>query len=255
MEKGSIFSRKAYMIKGEKLQKGQIGINHFIIDLKQIKDNSKLNTSTISMYLIAMLVYSIYEKNYKEYKGKKPIKIAVPINLKKYFETETLSNFFSYIVINFNIKKNKVYCFEDMLNIVKKEFERKMKLEKIIDTITADAGMTNNFFVRTVPLIIKKVAAKVFSLKIKRNFTMTFSNIGIIEIDDNYKKYIENFLVILAPDWAEKTKCGVCSYKENLVVTFGSILKDNEIEKKFKELLINNNIKFTIESNGVKIIE
>ena len=84
---------------------------------------------------------------------------------------------------------------------------------------------------------------------------MTFSNIGIMEIDEKYKKYIENFLVILAPDWAEKTKCGVCSYNENLVVTFGSILKDKEIEKKFKELLINNNIKFTIENNGVKKIE
>ena len=120
MKKGSIFSRKAYMIKGEKLPKGQIGINHFIIDLKQIKDNSKLNDSTISMYLIAMVVYSIYEKNYKTNKGKKPIKISVPINLKKYFETETLSNFFSYIVINFNIKKNKIYTFEDILNIIKK---------------------------------------------------------------------------------------------------------------------------------------
>ena len=130
-----------------------------------------------------------------------------------------------------------------------------MKLEKIIDTITADAGMTNNIFVRTVPLLIKKIAVRLFSLKVKRNFTMTFSNIGIMEIDEKYKKYIENFLVILAPDWAEKTKCGVCSYNENLVVTFGSILKDKEIEKKFKELLINNNIKFTIENNGVKKIE
>ena len=74
---------------------------------------------------------------------------------------------------------------------------------------------------------------------------------GKIEVEDQYKKYIENFFVILSPDWAEKLRCGVSSYQDNLVVTFSTILKDNLIENKFKELLNNNNISFSVEGNGV----
>lgn len=87
-------SKKAYMIKGETLPKGKIGINHFYINLKEIKNCTKVKDCSLSMYIITMIAYSIYETNYKTNKGKKPINICVPVNLKKYFKTETVSNFF-----------------------------------------------------------------------------------------------------------------------------------------------------------------
>jgi len=204
--KKSKFSKKAYMIQGEELTKGQIGINHFNINLKQIKKYTKLKDCTLSMYLIAMIAYSIYETNYRINRGKKPINICVPINLKKYIKSETLSNFFSYMVVNINLKNKKIYSFDEILAMVKREFARKLKLEKILETISSDAGSTNNIFVRIVPLVIKRLAVGIGSLEVKKHFTLTFSNIGKIELDNNYSKYVENFFLILAPDWAEKIK-------------------------------------------------
>ncbi|MBQ8044280.1 MAG: hypothetical protein IJ272_09100 [Clostridia bacterium] len=250
LKKGSK-SKKAYMLQGEELDRGIVSINHFNINLKEMKQCTNINECSLSMYLVAMVAYSIYETNYKMHSGKKPINICVPINLKKYITTETLSNFFSYMVICLNLRKNKIYTLDNILSMVKREFNKKLKLEKILGTISADAGTTNNIFVRIVPLVIKKIAVSIGSFDVKRHFTLTFSNIGKIEVEEKYKKYIENFFVILSPDWAEKNRCGVCSYEDNLVVSFSTILKDNLIESKFKELLVRNNIKFNIEGNGV----
>ena len=50
-------------------------------------------------YLTAVLIYSIYEANYlkaRKNNTKKPIKVCIPVNLKKYFPSNTISNFFSY---------------------------------------------------------------------------------------------------------------------------------------------------------------
>lgn len=251
--KKSSSSPLAYMVKGEELPKGTVAINHFNINLNDIKNYSKLKECSLSMYITAMLAYSVYATNYKENKGKKPINICLPINLKKYFKTETLSNFFSYMMVSLNLK-NKIHTFDDILNMVKKEFDKKMKIEKIVATMTADAGKTNNIFIRIVPLFIKKIAVRLGSLEVKRHFTLTVSNIGKFEIDSRYSNYIENAFVILSPDWAEKVKCGVCSYENNLVLTFASKLKESSIEKKFKDLLEKNNIKFNIEGNGVNVI-
>lgn len=253
-KRNNIHFKKAYMLKGEELQKGQVAINHFNINLNDIKKYTKQKECSLSMYLVAMIAYSTYETNYKVNNGKEPINLCIPINLKKYFETETLSNFFSYMMVSLSLKKNETYSFDDILNIVKKEFEKKLKIEKIMKTMSLDAGTTNNPLVRAVPLLIKKIVVRIGSLEVKRHFTMTISNTGKFEVQDKYKKYIESTLVILAPDWAEKVKCGICSYGDNLVVTFGSLLQDNSIERVFKNLLVENNIKFKTEGNEVNVI-
>ena len=246
--------KKAYLLKGETLETGEFAINHFNINVNDFKNLSKEKGCTISAYLVAMIAYSIYETNYKINDGKRPINISVPISLRKYFPSETISNFFSYMIINVNLKYNKKYMFEDILEIVKKEFEKKMKVEKMIQTITEDAGKTNNIFIRIVPLLIKKMAVRVGSLQVKKYFTLTFSNMGKVIVEEKYSKYIENFFVILAPDWAEKVKCGVCSYGNDLVITFTTILKGSSLECKFRDLLKENKINLKIEGNGVNVI-
>lgn len=245
---------RAYLLKGDTLKNGEFAINHFNINVNELKQISKENGCTISAYLVAMIAYSIYETNYKVNNGKRPINISVPISLRKYFPSETISNFFSYMIININIKQNKEYLFEDILELVKKEFEKKMKVEKMVQTITKDAGSTNKFFIRIVPLLIKKLAVRIGSLEVKKHFTSTFSNMGKIVVEEKYSKYIENFLVILAPDWAERVKCGVCSYDDKLVLTFSTNLNGNSLECKVRDLLRKSNIRFNIEGNGVNVI-
>ena len=245
---------KAYLLKGENLTNGEFAINHFNINVNELKQVSKENGCTISAYLVAMIAYSIYETNYKVNDGKRPINISVPISLRKYFPSETISNFFSYMIINLNIKSNKTYMFADILELVKKEFEKKMKVEKMIQTITSDAGSTNKVFIRVVPLLLKRIAVRIGSLELKKHFTLTFSNMGKVIVEEKYSNYIENFLVILAPDWAERVKCGVCSYEGDLVLTFSTNLNGSSLECKVRDLLKENNIKFKIEGNGVNVI-
>ena len=245
---------KAYMIKGEELENNKVGINHFDIKLNDFKKSAKEKESTLSIFIVTMIAYSIYKTNYQINDGKRPINICVPINLKKYFPSETISNFVSYMVVSLNLKPNQEYSFNDILNMVKKEFEKKLRLEKIVETMSSNGKIINNFFVRIVPLVMKRVLVVLGSLNVKRQFTTTFSNIGKIEIEERYKEFVEKFFVILAPDWAEKIRCGVCSYENNLIVTFGTLLKGSSIEIKFKEILQENNIDFQIDGNGVNII-
>lgn len=243
--------KKAYMLQGEELDKGEYGITHNIINLKELKEYARSVGCSLSEYLVALIAYSIYETNYRIYNGKRPINISVPINLKKYIKTETISNFFSYMQVSIALKEKKVYTFDDVLILVKKEFEKKLILDKILSTITKDAGSTNNIFVRIVPLVLKKLAFRIGSMQVKRKFTTSFSNIGIVSVEDEYKPYVDRYFVILSPDWAEKIKCGIVSYENDIVVTFSTILKDNLVENKFKELLKERNISVRIEGNDL----
>ena len=58
-------------------------------------------------------------------------------------------------------------------------------------------------------------------------------------------------MFLIAPESVEKIKCSVCSYENNLVLTFTSILKNNGIQKEFCDFLRKKGIEVKIEGNGV----
>ena len=244
------------MLKGKELSSGTVAITHFKISLPKIKKYAKTKKCSLSVLLASMLAYSIYEENYKKYKGKKPINICIPIDLKKYFSTNTISNFVSYMVVSLELRKKQKYNFNDILSKVNNEFERKLKYDKIIETMSSNGKMLNNVFIRIVPLIIKRVMVMLGTLEFKRHFSTTLSNIGILDVKDKYKEYIKDYYFVLSPDWSEKMRCGVVSYKDNLVVSFGTNLSNADIERRFMFLLDKFKIDYLIETNNInKVIK
>jgi len=249
--KSNASGKRAYELKGKKIKLGGISAIHEIIDLEQLKLESKKYESTITQYLTAVLMYAIYTENYIKSKGKKPIKICIPVNLKKYFPSKTMSNFFSYITLVAHVNEEKLDTFEKIIEFVKKEFENKLTVEAIIKTMSANVKLGNNLFIKTIPLFLKNIIVRLSYLEIRKYSTITFSNIGRIGIIGDYQKYIDYFLMLIAPDPVEKIKCSSCTFENKMVFTFTSILNDNKIEKAFYEFLRSKGINVSIESNGV----
>ena len=249
--KGNASTKKAYKLKGKKIKLGAISAIHEIIDFKQLKQKAKLSNSTVTQYLSAVLIYSIYEENYKKSKSTRPIKVCIPVNLKKYFPSKTLNNFFSYITIEINPEKENLKTFNKILEFVKKEFEQKLTEEELIKTMSNNVKLGTNFFIRVIPLFLKKIIVRLSYIEIRKYTTTTLSNIGRIGIIGKYQQYIEEFFLLIAPEPVEKIKCSACSFENKLVFTFTSILKDSNIEKRFYEFLKEQEIDVKIESNGV----
>ena len=117
--------------------------------------------------------------------------------------------------------------------------------------MSGNVKLGTNPFIKIIPLVLKKPIVRLSYIEIRKYTTTTFSNIGRIGIIGKYKKYIDNFLMLIAPEPVEKIKCSACSFENNIVFTFTSILDNCEIEKEFCEFLKGKNIHVTIESNGI----
>lgn len=247
----NVSGKEAYKIKGKKIKLGAISVIHQIINLEELKEEANKYNATITQYLTAVLMYSIHNENYIKNNGKKPIKICIPVNLKKYFPSKTISNFFSYITITADIKKEKLDTFEEMIELVKQQFKEQLVEEEILKTMSNNVKLGNNFFIKIIPLVFKIIIVRIAYLQIRRYSSITYSNIGRIGIIGDYKNYIDYFLMAIAPDYFERIKCSSCTFENNIVFTFTSILNDNKIEKGFYEFLKERNISIKIESNGI----
>ena len=244
-------NKRAYKIRGKKIKLGAVSAEHLIMNLEQLKEEAKKHNSTITQYLTAAILYCIYKENYIYSKSKRPVKICIPVNLKKYFSSKTMTNFFSYMVLSADFQNNDINTFEKLLNFVKNEFQNKLTEEEISKIMSDNVKIGNNFWVKIVPLFLKIFLVRLAYIEIRKHFSITFSNIGRIGILGEYQKYIDNFLLLLAPEQYERIKCTSCTYENKMVFSFASIINDNRIQKAFYKFLSGKGIEIKVESNGV----
>ena len=240
-------NKRAYLIKGKELKFNQVSVNHLLIDAKDLKSECiKYNLST-TQYLTSILIWSIYNANVLKYsrilKNKKPIKVCIPVNLKKYYKSKTMSNFFSYISVD--TEMDTCISFEEITRFVRSEFEKKLSEKEIIKT------MSDLVFISSTPLFLKKIIIRSLYKEIQKYLSITYSNIGKVGIIGKYQNYIDYFLFLIAPERIEKIKCSSCTYLDNVIFTFTSVLNDNSIEKYFYKFLKLQNIKVKLESNEI----
>lgn len=239
--------QKAYILQGEKLENPKVKVTYEQIDLQQLRQKAKEKGSTITQFLATVLINAIYKANYLKYKGTKPIKICIPVDLKKYFKSETINNFFSYITIVAKLKNDGSSAFEEILELVKNEFKNKLTESEIKKTMSTNVKIGKNKFVSIIPLSLKKILVKLSYIEIRKYTTITFSNVGRIGVIGQYNPFIKRFMLLIAPEQVEKIKCSSCSYNDKLIFTFTSILKELEIEKEFCQILRQQNIDAIME--------
>ena len=246
-------NKRAYILRGKELKFNQVSVNHLLINNDDIKKEcTKYDVST-TQYLTSVLIWSIYNANVLKYKSlfknKKPINVCIPVNLKKYYKSKTMSNFFSYISVN--AEMNICISFEDIVKFVKTEFESKLKKEEIVKTMSDNIKVGSNIFISSIPLSLKKVIIRSIYTEIQKFSSITYSNIGKVGIIGKYQDYIDYFLFLIAPEHIEKIKCSSCTYVDKVIFTFTSVLNDNSIEKYFYNFLQSQNVNLQVESNEI----
>lgn len=242
-------SKRAYNLRGKLLPPGVVSVTHEFMSSSKVREMAKANGATVTQFLASCLIYSIHEVGVKPDKSKKEVRIQVPVNLKKYFPSETSSNFFSYIDVN--VDTNKEQSFYHILEKVKKEFTDKLTEDELLKTIAVNLRLSNNYALRIVPLFLKKLVVSNAHKEYRRYNTTTLSNIGRIGMMQEYKPYIDRFLLLIAPESVEKIKCTICAYEDIMVFSFASVLEDKKVENKFKEVLEEFGIQVQLDGNEV----
>lgn len=244
-------AKNAYSIHGKNLPLYAFGVIHEFINLEQFKELAKENGATITEYFVAILAYAIYKEDFIYHKSKKPIRICIPVNLKKYFESNTSTNFFSYMNIELKLSHKEEYSFKDILALVLNEFDERFTHEEIEKIMASNIKLGVNPVIRGIPLIIKNIAVSLSYINVRNHLTTTFSNVGKIELKEEYANYVDSFLFLLSPDNIGRIKFSAISYENKLVFSSISLLNDYKIEKAVYEFLKEKNIEINMESNGV----
>lgn len=243
--KKSITSSKiAYKIKDEKYVENRLKIIEGIVDVNSLLKLAKKYNVTLTVYLVSLLIKCIGES--MELKArKKPIVVTVPVNLRNYYPSYTVRNFFNAVNISFKYNGEDI---TDIIKVVNEEFKRNLTKENVENKMNNMAKLEDIFILRLIPIFIKDLVLR-YAYKFTENYaTMTLSNIGIIDIPEVYQKYIDYFDVFIS---TSKIQLCMCSYLNKMLLTFTSQFVNSEIEKNFFRYLTAESINVTINTNKI----
>ncbi|MCI8448973.1 MAG: hypothetical protein HFH30_11445 [Eubacterium sp.] len=243
-------SERAYIIKAPRLHSQEFGVMHGYFNIPQLKSVCKSHGMSINEYLVALIVWSIYQGYLHGAITDRPIRAAVPVNLRPYFNSVTTKNFFVVVSAEFRTEKEN-YTLEEVLQIVKESLRAQITKENLEDIFSYNVSNEKNIAMRAVPLSIKNIAIRSVYTKTALANTTTVTNIGNVKVKEVYEPYIEMFQAFLAMSKGQLLKGTICSYQDTLVFTFSSVLKNPIVQKIFFRTLAAEGIDVQIESNGV----
>lgn len=243
-------SRKAYHLNGEALSLDEENILHGYVGLKELKAVGKSYGVSITRFLVAALIWAIYQEYLGSGPCEKTIGINLPINLRSFFGSETMANFFAVTFIDF-LSTSEEHTFPEVLEAVSRQMDSKVTKEKLEETISYNVSNEKKWYLRATPLFVKWCALNLIFRRNDKSYTMTLSNIGPIEIEEEYAQDIRRFCLMIGVSKRQPVKCAVCSYGEEVIVTFTSVFQDTRLQDRFFGFLKELGIPVSIESNGV----
>ncbi len=218
----------------------------------KIKAVSKSYGVTITEYLLTVLGFSLQEiflslPPKKRRKLSKPFRLMVPINLRKIFPSKTLRNFFLSIEPSFDPELGE-FTFEEILKIIHHFMQVEVNSKYISRQISRNIrGQIEN---KLIPLFIKNLILKSLYTKMgEGKYSTSISNMGIVSFDESIRGKIKNLEFIPPPSTLCKIKLGVVTCNNVLSISFGSTVKETQLEQLFFSRLIKDGIPVEIESN------
>lgn len=236
--------KAAYVIKGSRNFENRTKLIEATMSVKEMLNLSRKYETTLTIFLTALLMYSIY----KEMPSKminRPIVLSIPVNLRQFYESNTARNFFSTMEVEYNFEKQSP-GLEDIIDYLGKTFKENLSEDNVDIYLERFMVIEKNPLARIVPLVIKDLTMKIANLVNYMSITSSISNIGQIKMDEKFEPYIEKFIISVS---ARRPQITLCSYMDNLVISFMSPFEDTDIQSTFFQALTKEGIDMTIASN------
>ena len=243
-------TERAYLIKLKKLTKGEFGVMHGLINIPELKVVTKKYGASINEYLVATFAWATYVQCLHKMPSKKPIRIAVPVNLRPFFNSNTTKNFFTMVSAEFYPTEQE-YTFEQVLEIIQKSLKSQIQKENLEELFSSSVSNQKNKFLRMIPLFIKNMVMRIGYNRSALAHTTTITNVGFVQVEPAYQPYIKMFRSFIAMSKGQSLKGTINSYQDTLVFTFTSIFSDTSVQREFFRKIASDGVTVQIETNGV----
>ncbi|GAB6088961.1 hypothetical protein [Spirochaeta dissipatitropha] len=248
----------AFHVQGQILPRHCYAVITGLLSAAAVKDRARFFGTSITAYLTAVVFYVYQEYIYDQPDSRmrrwkrKPLRVLVPVNLRPFFPSRTRRNFFVFIDPEIDLRLGR-YDFPEIIHRVHSYMQLEVNKKNLSRHLSRNVGSERSWYVRIIPLRIKDQILKlVYRLAGDRTNTTSLSNLGRLSFPEEISGRISWLEFIPPPAPVYGLSLGVVSHADSLAVSFGSLLEEAEIERRFFRFLRKDGLHVKIVSNRDK---
>lgn len=219
---------------------------HYNMSVQAVHALAKQRGVTITALMLGYLMLACKEAAAPGH-SKRKIQIQLPVNMRKYYPSQTLRNFSLYCSIRLHPKE--ITTLEEILPEISRQIIEGGSKERLDETMHLSRRLVR--LLRFVPLIIKRpIAYVIYGALSDAVFTTTFSNLGPMRVPPEMQPFMEKFDFVLGPPITNRACCALCSYGDHLMLTVTKNTQVTSFEDALYRLLAEDGLAPYMEGSG-----
>lgn len=223
---------KSYQFKYRHKDQRRLKLYEGVIPTSKILAAARERHTTVTVLLTAVYLCAI-AKDMTVRQKKRPVALMVPVNLRSYFPSESMRNFFGWIDVGYDFG-TQPGDLESVISYVSEFFKKELKPERIAARMNNLVKFEKIPIVRILPLELKNVCMRLAAKISSGDDTASFSNIGRITMSDECSDFIDFFEFYTTTPSMELC---MCSFGEKMTLSFTSAYATSKVERDFFGIL------------------
>ena len=207
--------------------------------------------TTVTAFLAAVMAEAVcaVQAAVKPPRRWQPVKITIPVDLRRLFHEKTLRNFALTVNAGFDPRYGS-YRLSELCAQMTHQLAAEAVPQIMAGKIAANVSPQRNPLIRLMPLPVKSLVMRgVYLASGERKGCINLSNLGIVSMPQEYAEYIRRFEFIIGTQRSYPNNCSLISFSGKTYISMIRSIRESELERRFFSRLVELGIPVEIEHN------
>ena len=240
---------RAWQMPGTKEPPHTLHVVEGRMSVDRLKAKAGAMGVTITEYLVAVMIYCMYLRAQDMPGKKRPIKVSVLVNMRKFMGVSTMRNFSFYVNAGIDPRLG-TYTLAEIANHVHHYMRYAMQPKLLFSSMATNVASERNVLIRIAPLFIKKlVLRQVFHAVGETLFSSVLTNVGVVELPEGMRDHVQAADMLLGPSVLPRCNCAAVSLNGTFTLTFTRNIVEPDFARDVLCFLQQEGIGVTVTSN------
>lgn len=235
---GSVPNRYAYQLPAQD-RNWNVKASSESFDATKLLRAAKSCGVSLTAFLSCIVAESIMELQQQKASSRKslPVRIMVPVDLRKLFPCKTVRNFILYTLPTLEQEQADLpRC--DRMKLFQQQLKEQVTPEYLLPQVSRNVRIQNSWFFRHIPRTVKCLSMRIaYHFGGERNSSITLTNLGTVSFSEPLQPYIRGIDIALTPRRNSPYNCGLISYGNTIRISFSRFGAQPELETLFFQKL------------------
>ena len=227
-------SRYAYQLPGGCGIRDAVRVSAMQFPTAEVLGAARRHGVSITALISSLMASSVMEIQQRHSGSKiRPVRIMVPVDLRRMFPSRTLRNFILYALPTME-PQDHGKPLSELLRSFSRQMQSQTERNQMSSIMSYNVRTQRAWYFQIIPRAIKCAAMRLaYRYFGESNSSVTVTNLGNVSLPEEMTDYVRDMEVILTPRVRSPYNCAILSYNGTLSINISRFPQKTELEELF----------------------